>query len=122
MGPGSLTGAVSTKSDSLPDADFEGEKTPITLEYVPIDNSTAKLDLALEMMESPAGLIGCFEYSTDLFDAATIERMTGHFAQLLEGIIVNPHARIGDLPLLGEKERQQLLVEWNATRQHIVMI
>jgi non-ribosomal peptide synthetase component F len=55
-------------------------------------------------------------YSTDLFDAATITRMLGHFQTLLEGIVANPEQRLADLPILSEAERHQLLVEWNTTQ------
>ena len=55
------------------------------------------------------------EYATALFDAATIERLAGHFRTVLEGIVANPNARLSELPLLSEAERHQLLVEWNAT-------
>ncbi|MDF5713916.1 MAG: amino acid adenylation domain-containing protein, partial [Rhizonema sp. NSF051] len=63
-----------------------------------------------------SGLVGVWEYNTDLFDASTIERMSGHFVTLLEGIVANPVERIAQLPLLTESESQQLLVEWNQTQ------
>ena len=48
-----------------------------------------------------AGLAGSVEYATDLFDAATIERLLGHFATLLlAGIAADPEAPIARLPLL----------------------
>jgi amino acid adenylation domain-containing protein len=55
------------------------------------------------------------EYSTDLFDAASIERMVGHYRRLLEGIISDADQKISDLPLLTESERHQILVKWNQT-------
>ena len=79
-----------------------------------IDTETAKFDLTLELQETSEGLAGRFEYSTDLFNAETIERMVGHFQTLLEGIIANPDQKIAELPLLTEFERQQLAV-WNNT-------
>ena len=39
--------------------------------------------------------------------------MAGHFETLLAGIVADPAQRIGDLPLLSEAERRQILVEWN---------
>src|SRR5262249_32896907 len=51
----------------------------------------------------------------DLFEAATIERLLGHYRMLLEGIVADPEQRIGELPLLTTAERRQLLVEWNDT-------
>ena len=54
-------------------------------------------------------------YDTRRFDAATIERLVGHFETLLAGIVASPGGRLSELPLLGEAERHRLLVEWNDT-------
>ncbi|MEH1935807.1 MAG: amino acid adenylation domain-containing protein [Nostoc sp.] len=82
------------------------------LEY----NGTAKFDLFLELFETPDGISGWFEYSTDLFDAATISRIGEHFQTLAAGIVANPDQKVADLPLLTPAERQQLLVGWNQTQ------
>nr|VFK62781.1 MAG: AMP-binding enzyme [Candidatus Kentron sp. UNK]VFK70643.1 MAG: AMP-binding enzyme [Candidatus Kentron sp. UNK] len=58
--------------------------------------------------------MGRLEYNTDLFERATMERMTGHLKTLLAGIVENPNTPIHELPLLTEAERRQLL-EWNDT-------
>ncbi|MBD2412761.1 amino acid adenylation domain-containing protein [Nostoc calcicola FACHB-3891] len=79
-------------------------------------NGTAKFDLFLELFETPDGISGWFEYSTDLFDAATISRIGEHFQTLVAGIVANPDCKVADLPLLTPAERQQLLVEWNQTQ------
>ncbi|MDZ8263386.1 non-ribosomal peptide synthetase [Nostoc sp. ChiQUE01b] len=79
-------------------------------------NGTAKFDLFLELFETPDGISGWFEYSTDLFDAATISRLGENFQTLLAGIVANPDQKVADLPLLTSGERQQLLVEWNQTQ------
>ncbi|HEY2738310.1 MAG TPA: amino acid adenylation domain-containing protein, partial [Thermoanaerobaculia bacterium] len=50
-----------------------------------------------------------------LFDAATIDRLTGHFARLLAAALGEPERRIAELPLLSEAERGQIVVEWNDT-------
>ena len=55
-----------------------------------------------------------WEYNTDLFDEATVARMAGHYARLLEGRS-RTRSSASALPLLTEAERQQLLVEWNET-------
>jgi non-ribosomal peptide synthetase component F len=52
-----------------------------------------------------------------LFDKSTIERMATHFENLLSAIASNPHQTLGDLPLLSESERHQLLFDWNDTHQ-----
>src|SRR5579859_2038844 len=81
-----------------------------------IDTTTAQFDLTLFMTETPQGLSASLEYNTDLFDAETIVRMAEHFQTLLAGIVADPQRRLSELPMLSERERQQLLVEWNATQ------
>ena len=91
------------------------ELAGLTLSALEVDTETAKFDLTLELSETPEGLRGWFEYSTDLFDAATIARMAGHLQTLLEGIVADPEQRLSTLPLLTADERQQLLLTWNDT-------
>ncbi|HXF10630.1 MAG TPA: amino acid adenylation domain-containing protein, partial [Desulfuromonadaceae bacterium] len=55
-----------------------------------------------------------FEYNTDLFDGATIERMVGHFRTLLEGIVANAEQKVSMLPLLTEGERRLMIDDWNS--------
>jgi amino acid adenylation domain-containing protein len=88
----------------------------LTVTPLKVESKTAKFDLTLSLVEKTDTLTASVEYSTDLFDAATIGRMLGHFQTLLEGIVANPDQRLSDLPLLTEAERHQLLVEWNDTK------
>ncbi|MGE5755363.1 MAG: non-ribosomal peptide synthetase, partial [Planctomycetaceae bacterium] len=81
-----------------------------------VQSGTSKFDLEFDLWESPAGLIGNFEYNTDLFDEATIARMARHYQTLLEGIVADPDQPLSRLPLLTEPERRQILVGWNATQ------
>lgn len=78
-----------------------------------VDPGTAQFDLSLDMILDDEGLSGSFEYSTDLFEEATIRRMAEHLLVLLEGMAVHPETRLADLPLLTELERQQSVVAWN---------
>ena len=64
---------------------------------------TAKFDLSLFFAESPEGLRGRLEYNTDLFDAATVQRMLEHYRVLLEGAVANPELRLSQLPLLSRR-------------------
>ena len=54
-------------------------------------------------------------FDTGRYTPDGIDRMLGHLRQLLEGIATDPTRRVGDLPLLTEAEREQLLRTWNAT-------
>jgi len=80
-----------------------------------LETGTAKFDLTLLLSETENGLEGMIEYNTDLFEAATIRRMCGHYATLLEAMAGDPDQRVSMLPLLGDAERQRVLVEWNDT-------
>jgi non-ribosomal peptide synthetase component F len=95
-----------------------GMALPGCLKVAPIavDCGAAQYDLTLTMTRTEAGLGGAFEYDSDLFDAATIDRMIGHFKVLLGAAVAEPDRRFSDLPLLTDAERQQLLVAWNDTR------
>ena len=79
-----------------------------------VDSGATKVDLQLQLSERPEGISGSFTYNTEIFDAATIGRLAGHFQTLLQGVVTNPDQRLSRLPLLGEAERHQLLVEWNS--------
>ena len=87
------------------------ESEPVLFEF-----GTAKLDLTVSMEEQNGELIAYFEYNTDLFDAATIARMAKHFATLLQQVAAQPETRIDEVALLDTSEREQIIVNWNATQ------
>ncbi|MDM8557743.1 amino acid adenylation domain-containing protein [Candidatus Parabeggiatoa sp. HSG14] len=86
----------------------------IELEPFEIKQQEGQFDLDLEMIETKNTLAGIFKYNTDLFEQATIERMSDHFQTLLTGIVENPLTPVHELPLLTEAEHQQLKA-WNDT-------
>ncbi|HEY0606192.1 MAG TPA: condensation domain-containing protein, partial [Herpetosiphonaceae bacterium] len=86
----------------------------ITISAISLQSSTAKFDIWLSMEERGDELFANVEYNTDLFEAATIRRMQGHFLTLLATVVADAAAPILDLPLLTEAERRQLDA-WNAT-------
>ncbi|MEH1807831.1 non-ribosomal peptide synthetase [Nostoc sp.] len=93
------------------------ELSGLTLSLFEFDSKTAKLDLEFHLWQDLESLKGQMVYSTDLFDDKTITRMLGHFQTLLESIVANPEQRISDLSLLTVQERQELLIDWNDTKQ-----
>ncbi|MFD2168469.1 amino acid adenylation domain-containing protein [Tumebacillus lipolyticus] len=76
--------------------------------------NTSKFDLTLYIVEEAGGFVGRFEYNSDLFEAATIERMSGHYLTLLESIVDNPAQKIAELPMLTQLERERMAL-WNHT-------
>jgi amino acid adenylation domain-containing protein len=87
----------------------------LNLEPAPAETGRTKFDLTLSLNEIPQGLTGSWEYDADLFDAATVRRLHGHFVTLLAAAVSEPDRRVSELPLLSPAERTQLLREWNDT-------
>ncbi|HEV7516484.1 MAG TPA: condensation domain-containing protein, partial [Thermoanaerobaculia bacterium] len=87
----------------------------LRLEPVEIRWDTAKFDLTLTVTESPQGLAGAWEYSRDLFDRTTVERLSGHLETLLAAAAGRPELRLAELPLFGEAGQHQVLTAWNDT-------
>ncbi|MFC5743592.1 non-ribosomal peptide synthetase [Dyella tabacisoli] len=87
----------------------------VSMNLLESNGVTAKFDLMLTLTEGREGLQGCFEYSTELFEARTIERMAGHFTRLLQAIVAEPGRPVGKLTMLDEAERHQLLYAFNDT-------
>ncbi len=90
------------------------ERGGLRLETLHVGQGGAPFDLMMEIGEHGGKLSGVLQYNTDLFDATTIERMAGHFATLLGGIVADPGRRVSQLPLLTEEERRQRAA-WNQT-------
>ncbi|MBB3239092.1 amino acid adenylation domain-containing protein/non-ribosomal peptide synthase protein (TIGR01720 family) [Pseudomonas sp. Tn43] len=51
-------------------------------------------------------------YDRERFEASTIQRLLGHIASLVRGMLAAPDASLGSFELLAVDERQQLLSEW----------
>ncbi|HET7010422.1 MAG TPA: amino acid adenylation domain-containing protein [Anaerolineales bacterium] len=82
---------------------------------VPIPQRTSFFDLSLSAGEVADGLALTFEYNSDLFDASTVERIARCYRTLLESASVDPDHPVSQLDILTNRDRRQLLVEWNAT-------
>ncbi len=81
----------------------------LPLESVALPQQTAQFDLTLAVVEMDGELHTVLQYNTDLFEAATIQRMLEHFQVLLDGIVASPETPVELLPVLTPAERQRLL-------------
>jgi len=93
-------------------SDFSGLKglPGLALEPYSLPGQAAQFELMLDTVESPDGRVHAkFSYARELFDASTIERMAGHYVALLEALADHPEQAVGEVALLGEAERSQLL-------------
>lgn len=81
---------------------------------VPFEVDTAKFDLSLTLREgigedgAPTGMSAEFSYASALFDHGTVERFARRFELLLAGILADPQAPVGDLPMLDVDEVRRL--------------
>src|SRR5206468_4425668 len=82
-----------------------------------VPTGTAKFDLTLVIVEGEGVLSGALEYNTDLFEAETIRRMAENFTTFLEEAVADTERKLSEIPLLGSKERANLLGAWNDTER-----
>ena len=78
-----------------------------------IASQTSKFDLTMSVAEGQASDIVSIEYKTDLFDAATVARLLGHFEQLLACVATAPQTKLSQLALLTATERRLQLEDWS---------
>ncbi|RKZ67573.1 MAG: hypothetical protein DRQ99_06290 [Candidatus Parabeggiatoa sp. nov. 3] len=92
-----------------PDLNLSG----LTTTPLNVNTGTVKFDLTLELYEKGEEITGWFEYNTALFSAATMQRMVGHFQNLLADIVVDPNKSLSKLSLLSEIEKAALIDDFN---------
>lgn len=85
----------------------------LVIQEIEFESGIAKFDLTLEVIDF--GSLYCtFEYSSELFEESTIQRMVGHFAKLVHTVIAVPDEKLSKSSLLTTAEAKQL-AEWNNT-------
>ena len=81
----------------------------------PWSRIVAKFDLRLSLYQAGEEIVGGLEYATALFERPTIERYLGYFRTLLTAMVSDETQVVDRLPILPERERDQVLYGWNAT-------
>jgi natural product biosynthesis luciferase-like monooxygenase protein len=90
-----------------------GALLPVGLEVgVPAD---APLKTGAQLVARVADGKLTLAYDSNVVDTPTAEKMAGQLTSLLEAIVAQAELPIGQLSLLSEEQRRQMLVEWNAT-------
>lgn len=80
----------------------------LTLEHYFLPQQEGQFDLTLEVVQAHGACHGLFKFNSDLWDAATIKRMTRHFSALLDSVVADPASPLGVLDLLPADERAAL--------------
>jgi len=107
-----IVAAVQPKRDlsraALRQVGFAFESTPRAIELAPgvhgrpleIDGGVARLDMTLFAWDAGDDIRGLCEYSTDLFDASTIDRFLGFLERVLADMTADPSRHLLGLPPL----------------------
>ncbi|HLL84666.1 MAG TPA: amino acid adenylation domain-containing protein, partial [Longimicrobium sp.] len=94
---------------------FDAAVGAASLEPLESDRTRSKFDLTLMAQEAGGRVMGRLEYRTELFDAATIERMLERYVRVLEAAASAPDLRISEADLLSPAEHVQVVADWNRT-------
>ncbi|WP_185845807.1 non-ribosomal peptide synthetase [Kibdelosporangium aridum] len=110
--------ALEVSSEGEPAIELHGLKVTA----LALNAGSTELDLAFRFVEQRSqggcalGMQGTVEFSTDLFDQASVERLVQLFGRTLAAVCAAPDRRISELDLLDSAERHKVLAEWNATQ------
>ena len=85
----------------------------LVVEEVAPQRASAPIDLTVFLEQRDQVLEAVWEYSTDLFERETIERMQAHFVRLLEAVVAEPDRPTDELAMLTDAERTRALASWN---------
>ena len=83
----------------------------VTLSPIEVDDGTSKFDLLIRLFETEDGLLSTWIYNTDLFEPSTVARLAKHYETLLGSIAAQPGARLNELEMRTEAEKEQLVAE-----------
>ncbi|MEV1178623.1 amino acid adenylation domain-containing protein, partial [Nonomuraea sp. NPDC049784] len=88
-----------------------------TVSGLRLPRETSLYDLALVLADEgeDAPLSGVVEYSTELFDRSTVERLVQHLVALLDTVARRPHDHLSDLSPLDADELRRVVTTWNDT-------
>ncbi|MEU3422355.1 amino acid adenylation domain-containing protein [Streptomyces murinus] len=95
------------------------------IEVAPGRTHTAKFDLFFSLAErrgahgEPEGITGAVEYSSDIYDAPTVQALFDRWVRLLDAATTHPDQPLDDIDLLTFEEHQQVLGAWLDTEAEI---
>jgi amino acid adenylation domain-containing protein len=93
----------------------------ITAEHQPVEITTSKVDLAVDLTEqftedgAPAGIAAFLQYSCDLFEEGTARSLVARFTRVLESVAADPTRPLDRIDILDTDERHRILHHWNDT-------
>jgi amino acid adenylation domain-containing protein len=89
-----------------------GFPAELAVAQVPVAMPTSLFDLTLTIAERPNGMTAVFEYSADLFDESSVERIARRWVRLLDAVVEDPGLHLSELKMVPDSELQ-LLAEFS---------
>ncbi|MEG5160083.1 amino acid adenylation domain-containing protein [Microcoleus sp. AT3-A2] len=112
------------KSSSFWPVCFEFQAEPKNYDNSDVSFSLVRQDACLEPFKLKLSCLRLcnslsaeFHYDSDLFGAADIKRLSEHFQALLESTVKNPEVAISQVDILSDRDRLQLLIDFNQTQK-----
>jgi amino acid adenylation domain-containing protein len=87
----------------------------VQVEGLRMPYEATKFDLYLALAEEDERIVGEMHYAAALFGQGTVERQRGYLLRMFEAMVADSQQKVARIEIIGPEERQQLLVEWNAT-------
>lgn len=84
----------------------------LKVERFPFPFESAFVDLWLDVSALDGHARANLQYKTDLFDAASVERLGRRLLGLLGAAVANPEISVSRLPILADDERRTVLGAW----------
>uniref|UniRef100_UPI000474E3F0 non-ribosomal peptide synthetase n=1 Tax=Rhodococcus sp. R1101 TaxID=1170698 RepID=UPI000474E3F0 len=93
----------------------------LTVSALDVDAALAKFDLQVTVSDDATaeGYLFDLTYATDLFDARTMESFAERLTRILTAVATEPALPVGDVALLDDAERTDVLATWNATEHEL---
>lgn len=88
----------------------------LQIDHEPEVDTPAKFDLAFRFSEQSNGMLGQATFAVSLFDRVTVGRWLSYLVRIFNGMTLGgSHDRLGDLVIMPEFERLEVLGDFNAT-------
>ncbi|SEE29322.1 non-ribosomal peptide synthase domain TIGR01720/amino acid adenylation domain-containing protein [Rhodococcus jostii] len=88
----------------------------VTVVPMEVDREAVQFDLSMVLSEAAGGgYAGRLSYASDIFDAPTVRGIAERFVRVLDAVVDSPSVPVGDISIVEENERRQVVREWNMT-------
>jgi amino acid adenylation domain-containing protein len=88
----------------------------LKVNFLEIDNKTAKHDLILHLSSLNNEIKAVFQYKTDIFSEETISRLSTSYIDIITQIIEDSSVDIEEVSIISKEEKKKIIYDWNQTQ------